>query len=1405
GIAPEAKTSFDGVQGLGGLLAGPYYWDSQYQDGAHIYLNSYGGPPGQDYGSFSWAGDNRTDADNDRLVVFAASNEGPLPNTLSGHAQGKNGLSAAAALNYRADRSRAHDPNLVWESSSRGGSNQSYGRVKPDLVTVGTASIGTMGPGEWEHNMMVGIHNPRPDYIIDVDVYNQNDPTALDGDGIPDYRYMTGTSVAAAQMSGLAMLVREYIREVGGISDPNQTNSQLVKALLINGAVRMDPYLYDYPGYDQGWGRIDLMQSLYPPFPRTNRYEESAMSTTGTWSPSFDPTVETSDVPLKVTLVWVDSSGKDLHRDLNLRVVSPSGDIYVGNIYGTQGQYDGWSIPNPSPSDSNPLWDRNLADGWDDVNNVEQVEVEFPEPGIWSIEVVGFAIPSEAPFALVASADFGPTSGPKIELSTDHPLLMVAALNDDVIFPFEVTNSGSTTDSVFLGGETPPGIDLTFESTFITDLQSGETVKTYATISAYAGAYCGANHLRINATSLGNTSVRDQLDITLAVRCDAVPQPIQVTSGSVDELDPSVLTFNDGTTDHIFIAYRKTTLVAPNGTHGGVNVWVAHATLDGEGLPVLPFEHIEVSNWNDNPYNLKLTNIPSGTYQNRIFVFWVGDDPEAVSKDNDSYGVLSYSDPPYDTWNRVVIERNVGRSVINDARTHIPVWRYDGTPGGELIWIWEYLAYTNPDAVNPIAVETWYIISRDGGESWPACDSPHADCYRVSPFDNNYYFFPDACVDTRDVLWVFFYYRLPAGYDRNLMVRLYDDNGWQGNETPLIPRDDVSLIWRRPNTNIQWPTCVATSEGLPNNRVYVTATNDMGGVDLSLFVGYLEGHYNTTNPPFGLNVTNTTPETSPNFHGPFGPMGESACNAEYDRRHIVNIIHTKDELTWITYIENNNSYNETNLWTYLSSDGFQTWNLTTLTADSFAKGHQMTDSLTVNGSRHIVYEVFHMNDDNERNVTYDVYLLIYHAGFSLTADAGPNQVVNVNDLVILNGSGSSDPDGVIVDWMWDFGDGSPTAHGEIVNHTYTSAGRYTVTLLVTDNDNLTDSDTALITVLPELVPPVSDPDGPYSGRKNFPVYLTGNGSYDPDGMIVDLEWNFGDGSPNAHGWWVSHAYSSGGSFNITLTVTDDDNMTDTATTYAVIEDQEPGRAEIQDAVLSGSGLADVKISWLLSPDDGGVEDDVIAYEVYYGTTYNRNGAGYALLQSVPSGTTTYTHSGGGHGDNNTYFYIVKAVDDIGQRTFGQQAVKFARHMPSGMQLISIPVLMSDTSVQKVFQTVDFKRVIYYDAMAGKRHNWRTFDTRKTYNSLKNVNEKMALCVEVTQQCYLTVTGLVPLSTTISLVVGWNFIGYASFFDSTVSVSFDGAIYQKVEGYDPGNSPWYLIRLAGSDIMQFGNG
>lgn len=82
---------------------------------------------------------------------------------------------------------------------------------------------------------------------------------------------------------------------------------------------------------------------------------------------------------------------------------------------------------------------------------------------------------------------------------------------------------------------------------------------------------------------------------------------------------------------------------------------------------------------------------------------------------------------------------------------------------------------------------------------------------------------------------------------------------------------------------------------------------------------------------------------------------------------------------------------------------------------------------------------------------------------SPVADAGPDQTVIAGESLILDGTGSSDPDGTIVSFDWAFGDGG-MANGAIVGHVYTTAGQFTATLTVTDDDGATDDDTAVVTV-----------------------------------------------------------------------------------------------------------------------------------------------------------------------------------------------------------------------------------------------------------------------------------------------------------------------------------------------------
>jgi PKD repeat protein len=63
----------------------------------------------------------------------------------------------------------------------------------------------------------------------------------------------------------------------------------------------------------------------------------------------------------------------------------------------------------------------------------------------------------------------------------------------------------------------------------------------------------------------------------------------------------------------------------------------------------------------------------------------------------------------------------------------------------------------------------------------------------------------------------------------------------------------------------------------------------------------------------------------------------------------------------------------------------------------------------------------------------------------------------------FDGSGSSDSDGSIASYAWEFGDGT-TGSGAMRRHVYTAAGTYTVTLTVTDDENATEVDSRSVTV-----------------------------------------------------------------------------------------------------------------------------------------------------------------------------------------------------------------------------------------------------------------------------------------------------------------------------------------------------
>lgn len=61
---------------------------------------------------------------------------------------------------------------------------------------------------------------------------------------------------------------------------------------------------------------------------------------------------------------------------------------------------------------------------------------------------------------------------------------------------------------------------------------------------------------------------------------------------------------------------------------------------------------------------------------------------------------------------------------------------------------------------------------------------------------------------------------------------------------------------------------------------------------------------------------------------------------------------------------------------------------------------------------------------------------------------------------------------------------------------------------------------------------------PTQGEAPLFVYASAQGSYDPDGTIGAVYWDFGDGSPVREGWEVLHRYDAEGSFRIAVKVVD---------------------------------------------------------------------------------------------------------------------------------------------------------------------------------------------------------------------------------------------------------------------------
>lgn len=208
------------------------------------------------------------------------------------------------------------------------------GRMKPEMMAIGTGVLSTMG-----------------------------------GD---NYLVSGGTSMACPQVASAGLLLGERYKQ---LHSGTNASSSLIKALLMNGSMDLGN---TGPDYTYGFGMMDLKRSLS--MLDSNRYSFGSIATGG--GQDFSITVPPNTAQLKAMIYWHDLpasviSNKQLVNDLDLEVVNAANSSTLPLVL------------DPTPANVNNL----AMPGRDRLNNVEQVTIDNPASGNYTIRVKGYDVP----------------------------------------------------------------------------------------------------------------------------------------------------------------------------------------------------------------------------------------------------------------------------------------------------------------------------------------------------------------------------------------------------------------------------------------------------------------------------------------------------------------------------------------------------------------------------------------------------------------------------------------------------------------------------------------------------------------------------------------------------------------------------------------------------------------------------------------------------------------------------------------------------------------------------------------------------------------------------------------------------------------------------------------------------
>jgi subtilisin family serine protease len=309
------------------------------------------------------------------------------------------------------------------------------GNFDPETMTLYKTS--SLGP-TWDGRIKPDIMAPGTNIMSSV-------PYGLDG---KYYDRMGGTSMAAPFVSGVAALMYQKLQKSTGLPlDSFSMRNSTTKALMIHSAIDMQgcsnenvdianlknqpktctPYTYG-PDFATGWGRVNAKGALalidkYDVNTRMfANFREFAMYEGVEKQKSWNIFVREGRSILRTTLAWDDAPGDSdidnymvpkLVNDLDLYLVSPSGKIYypwrLDSLPTQSVDQWGWDESNDirkrlsyekiSFEDaSKPAYngcgshDVVLDACFDRLNNVEVVDVDNPEPGLWQVVARGFRV-----------------------------------------------------------------------------------------------------------------------------------------------------------------------------------------------------------------------------------------------------------------------------------------------------------------------------------------------------------------------------------------------------------------------------------------------------------------------------------------------------------------------------------------------------------------------------------------------------------------------------------------------------------------------------------------------------------------------------------------------------------------------------------------------------------------------------------------------------------------------------------------------------------------------------------------------------------------------------------------------------------------------------------------------------